>query len=47
MVLTYDLLEDGHKDDVTMNDFSLFFSNNTNAFHVAVGLYSNRSHDLT
>ena len=45
MVLTYDLLEDGHKDDVTMNDF--FLSNNTNGLHVAVGLYSNRSHDLT
>ena len=25
MVLTYDLLEDGHKDDFTMNDFFLFF----------------------
>ena len=47
MVLTYDLLEDRHKDDITMNDFFLFLSNNTNGFHVAVGLYSNRSHDLT
>ena len=47
MVLTYDLLEDGHKDDVTMNDFFLFLSNNASGFHVAVGLYSNRSHDLT
>ena len=25
MVLTYDLLDDGHKDDFTMNDFFLFF----------------------
>ena len=46
MVLTYDLLEDGHKDDFTMNDF-FFLLNNTNGLHVAVGLYSNRSHDLT
>ena len=44
MVLTYDLLEDGHKDSFTMNDFFLFLSNNTNGLHVAVGLYSNRSH---
>ena len=25
MVFTYDLLEDGHKDYVTMNDFFLFY----------------------
>ena len=38
MALTYNLLEDGHKDDVTMNKFFLFLSNNTNGFHVAVSL---------
>ena len=48
MVLTYDLLEDGHKDDVSTNNGFLFFlSNVTNGFHVAVSLYSNEPQDVT
>ena len=47
MVLTYDLLEDGHKDDVSTNNLFLFLSNNTNGFHVAVSLYSNKPQDVT
>ena len=49
MVLTYDLQEDGHKDDVSTNNGFLFFflSNVTNGFHVAVSLYSNEPQDVT
>ena len=43
-VLTWDLLEDGHIDDIAIisNKILLFLSYKTNRFHVVMGLY--RSH---
>lgn len=47
LVLIYDLLE--HRcmiDDVTINNIFLLSSLNTNRFHVAKGLYNNRSQKM-
>ena len=41
LVLVYDLLEDRHRDDI--NNILLFLSYKTNRFHVAIGLYCNKS----
>ena len=45
MVLTYDLLEDRHIDDIIIKTFfnSLLYKTNTCRFQVAVHLFSNRS----
>ena len=47
VVLTYDLLEDGHKDYVTMINFFLFHQRTQVGFHVAVSLYSDKPQDVT
>lgn len=46
LVLIYDLLEHRCIDDVIINNIFLLSSLNTNRFHVAKGLYNNRSQKM-
>ena len=47
VVLTCDLLEDGHKDYVTVINFFLFYQITQVGFHVDVSLYSEKPQDVT
>lgn len=42
MLLTNDLMKGRRINDVSINNILLFFSFQTNGFHITVGLFSNR-----